>query len=293
MLKKQSPKISVIIPVYNVERYLAQCLENVIYQTCKNLEIIVVDDGATDNSAEVYSYYAKLDKRIKIIKQTNMGLSVARNTGLTQATGTYIHFMDSDDYLSLDYYEKMLTNMCQTDADMACSGLYSDRVQSFLLDNNVILTTLEDKLRLNKMGSGVCKYLYRTAFLRKHELQFEFGRLAEDIFFTIQAVYYANKIITVPGVKYYYRYNPVSIMNNNKKAVKLKEDMKHARQLVQSFAEKHNFAQLFKLAKEYDNKTCDKVEYRLFATIPLLKKKVYANKTKYYLFGLIPFLLVD
>ena len=100
-------KISVIVPVYNVEKFLAQCLESLVLQTYKNLEIIIVDDGSSDNSYKIYKKYAKSDSRIQIIKQKNAGVSAARNTGLASATGEYVHFIDSDDYIDIDYYEKI------------------------------------------------------------------------------------------------------------------------------------------------------------------------------------------
>ena len=289
-MSKISYKISVIIPVYNVERYLAQCLESVIYQTYKNLEIIIIDDGSTDNSKEIYCRYAKQDKRIKIIKQKNAGQSAARNVGLRRVAGKFIHFMDSDDYIDLNYYEKMLENITRTNADMACSSLCGDQLKPVIVNSNVIFNALEDKLRLHKSGGSACKYLYKTAFINKYKLLFEIGRYAEDTIFTMQALYYANKVVTVPGITYHYRYNSSSSSSN---VSKHKRDIKYAAKQIQRFAEKYNFINLLKQETKYESKTCDKIEYKLFAKIPLLKKKIYANKTKYYLFGLIYFLTVD
>ena len=104
-------KISVIVPVYNVEQYLPQCLDSIINQTYKNLEIICVDDGSPDNSGKILDEYAKKDKRIKVIHQENQGVSVARNTGLDNATGKYIGFVDPDDWIEADYYETLTANL--------------------------------------------------------------------------------------------------------------------------------------------------------------------------------------
>lgn len=102
-------KVSIIIPIYNVEQYLAQCLDSVINQTYKNIEIICVNDCSLDNSFRILDEYSKNDKRIKIInRENNGGLSAARNTGLDNASGKYIYFLDSDDWIDLDYIEKML-----------------------------------------------------------------------------------------------------------------------------------------------------------------------------------------
>ncbi|MGN1326481.1 MAG: glycosyltransferase family 2 protein, partial [Clostridia bacterium] len=111
------PKITVIMPVYNVEKYLEEAIDSVIYQTYQNLEIILIDDGSTDNSGNICDEYAKKDSHIKVIHQENKGLSGARNTGLDIATGEYIMFIDSDDIFPKDACEKMLKFMEEKDAD--------------------------------------------------------------------------------------------------------------------------------------------------------------------------------
>ena len=98
--------ISVIIPIYNVEKYLEKCIQSIINQTYRNLEIILVDDGSTDSSGEIADKYKKLDNRVKVIHKINGGLSDARNKGCEIATGEYISFIDSDDYIDLNMYEK-------------------------------------------------------------------------------------------------------------------------------------------------------------------------------------------
>ena len=109
-------KISVIIPIYNVEKYLSRCLESVINQTYKNLEIILVNDGSTDNSSKIIQQY--YDPRIKIINKINGGLSSARNAGLKICTGDYITFVDSDDWIELDMIEFMTKQVCNTNCDL-------------------------------------------------------------------------------------------------------------------------------------------------------------------------------
>ena len=102
-----NPKISIIVPVYNLENYIEKTIEQLISQTYKNLEIILVDDGSTDKSLELCNTFAKRDNRILVVHQENCGVSVARNTGIKHATGEYIGFTDSDDYITLDYAEKL------------------------------------------------------------------------------------------------------------------------------------------------------------------------------------------
>ena len=119
----KQPLISVIIPVYGVEKYISQCLESVINQTYKNLEIIVVNDGTKDRSADIAKEYAAKDSRIKVYDFENGGLSVARNRGLEIATGEYISYLDSDDWLDTKMYETLLEAAMKNDADMVKCGI--------------------------------------------------------------------------------------------------------------------------------------------------------------------------
>ena len=121
--------ISVIIPVYGIEKYIRQCLDSVINQSYKNLEIIVVNDGARDKSAEIAREYAQKDNRIKVYDYENGGLSVARNRGLGHATGDYISFVDGDDWLHPDFYMKLTDALETNHADIAkCSIIETDAV---------------------------------------------------------------------------------------------------------------------------------------------------------------------
>ncbi|MDR1049165.1 MAG: glycosyltransferase, partial [Synergistaceae bacterium] len=139
-------KLSVVIPVYNTEKYLSKCLEHIIHQTYTNLEVIVIDDGSSDNSASIADEYEKRDQRIKVIRQPNSGPSAARNRGLEAATGDYVHFMDSDDFVELDYYEKMLAVAVHTQADIVCGEVVQPGTSLPRFSCTEILTSLEDKI---------------------------------------------------------------------------------------------------------------------------------------------------
>ncbi len=106
------PKISIIVPVYNVENYLKKCLDSIVNQTFKDIEIILINDGSTDNSLNICKEYAKKDHRIRLINKPNGGLSSARNVGIDLSTGEYLGFVDSDDWIALNMYEK-LYNLCK------------------------------------------------------------------------------------------------------------------------------------------------------------------------------------
>ena len=196
--------VSVIIPVYNGEKYIKNCLENVLSQTYKNLEIIVVDDGSTDRSAEIAAGYP-----VKIVAhERNSGLSAARNTGIDNAQGDYIHFMDVDDLLNTDFYKSMVEAIVSTGSDIACSGVIHEqaRYKTQLFRKQKVYTSTKDKLTATYVGKWgyVWRYLYRLDFLRKHNMRFEVGRFVEDLSFSLPSLYFAEKIVTVPGAEYLY-----------------------------------------------------------------------------------------
>ena len=131
--------ISVIVPVYNVEKYLPQCLNSIINQTYKNIEVVLVDDGSTDDSGNICEEYKKNDERIIVVHQKNSGLSAARNVGIEISTGEYITFIDSDDYISPDYIENLYSALEQYSADIAICDLkkVSEKVELWDIDYKV------------------------------------------------------------------------------------------------------------------------------------------------------------
>jgi len=273
----QSMKISVIIPVYNGEKYIAQCIENMLCQTYKNLEIIVIDDGSTDNSAVIAKQYP-----IQLICQENQGLSASRNRGVEVATGEYIHFMDVDDLLNLEYYAHMAEAITITDADMAYGGIINEMQphRTLLYSDRWLLVTTDDKFQFTNVyewGYSV-RYLIKKTFLIEKNLQFEVGKLIEDLPFSIQAVYKANKIVTVPNAIYYYKKRAGTIMTTNDRAAKRKrkEGWIAAKAFRKEFAQQHNLKII--------TMPVQKVQYKILG-IPLFKKIVYNNeKTRWYLF---------
>jgi glycosyltransferase involved in cell wall biosynthesis len=238
-------KISVIIPCYNGEKYIEQCLENVLCQTYKELEIVVINDGSKDNSLQIIEKYSD---RTKIINQENRGLSAARNAGINCATGDYIHFLDVDDLLNLQYYEKMAEAIALTDAEIAVGGVINEgrTKRTIVYDYQNVATIIEDKLTMTKVGQYgyVWRYLFNLNFLKINNLCFEEGRFIEDLAFSLQAVYFAKKIVSVPQAIYTYKLRENSIMGNRDAAFKRKrhEDWLHAKEFRQNFANKHNFS---------------------------------------------------
>ncbi len=119
------PKISIIVPVYNVQKYIRECLESLVNQTFNDIEIIIIDDGSPDESYKIYSEYASRDKRIKVIKKKNAGVSEARNTGISAAVGDYLMFVDSDDWMELDGCEILINEMNRDSCDLVVSDAYT------------------------------------------------------------------------------------------------------------------------------------------------------------------------
>lgn len=236
-------KISVVIPVYNVERYIEQCLSNIIHQTYKNLEIIIVDDGSPDDSSIIYKRYASYDDRIKIIKQKNQGLSCARNTGLKNATGDYIHFIDADDYIDLDYYEKIIEANKNIHADIIATGVKSQNTPNYEVkyDTTCVLKTLTEKfINTNALSNcTVWRYVFNRNFLISNNLFFADGRIFEDILFIPEAIRLSNYVLTVPNTFYHYVYNENSLLNKQY-TPRHREQYKYALEQLQNFINKYN-----------------------------------------------------
>ena len=276
---KKLPKISVIIPVYSGEKYIAQCIENVLYQTYKEIEIIVIDDGSTDNTATIAKQYP-----VQVISQENQGLSASRNRGMEMASGEYIHFMDVDDLLNLEYYANMVEAITLADADMACGGMISEMRPYIngLYSDRLLLIALEDKMSTTNVThlGYVWRYLFKKSFLIEKKLLFEVGQLMEDMPFSLQAVFDANRIVTVPNAVYYYKKREGSIMTINDRAFKRKrkEHWRKTRTFRNMFMQKHSL--------NNNAVALQKIEYK-FLGIPILNKIVYNNhRTRWYLFGL-------
>mgnify|MGYP004514129171 CR=1 FL=1 len=222
------PKVSVIVPIYNVEKYLEQCVDSILEQTLQDIEIILVDDGSPDNCGYVCDCYGERDNRITVIHKENGGLSDARNAGLRVARGEYVLFVDSDDYLCKEAIEILYYYSKYNDLDI----LNFDAI-SFYDDENVVpnINKVNEHNRLNVydgifcgasyLTSVLCNkdyrppvqyYLYRKTFLEARCLEFHKGIVHEDEEFSIIALLYAEKVMHIPCVLYYHRLRDNSIM---------------------------------------------------------------------------------
>ena len=201
------------------ENYLFKCLLSLIRQTLKEIEIICVNDGSTDNSENIIKMFAKEDSRIKLINQENKKQGAARNTGMQVATGEYIGFVDSDDYVDLNYFERLYRTAINYDSDIALATNVRIGKNKFKLRLNLQTvdkyTELQDKLDVCQQWKNECptNKIYRKSYLDANNIQWPEGIYCEDKLFTIKAVYFANAVVTVPDVYYYYFDNPKSTVN--------------------------------------------------------------------------------
>lgn len=203
ILRNKNIKVSVIIPVYNVEKYLRKCLDSVCAQTLEDIEIICVNDCSPDDSIEILKEYASKDNRIKIIDfKENRGVAVARNEAIKIATGEYIGFVDSDDWIDLDFYEKLYKKAKEDNVDLVIGNLLKNNQ-----GKNSFLHNMANRVKQNKIYfSGLfCLGIYSTKLIRENNLSFTEGlKYGEDRLFPILAAYYANKISVVDNAYYYY-----------------------------------------------------------------------------------------
>ncbi len=210
--------ISVIVPVYNVENQLERCLQSLISQTYTQLEIILVDDGSADNSGDMCEKYAAKDSRIKVIHQENKGLSGARNAGLDVATGEYIFFLDSDDYLAITALEKLINQSNRCNADIVACGfahVYDNGTEStFTSSAPAQYSGREAVLQMmttNNICSTAWNKLYKADLWK--DIRFPVGRLHEDEATTYKLLFNANLVAYLPECLYKYYQRDDSIMN--------------------------------------------------------------------------------
>lgn len=214
-----SDLISIIVPVYNVELYISDCLDSLIYQTYKNIEIIIINDGSMDNSINVCKQYSFDDNRIKIISQDNQGLSAARNNGLKHVKGNYFMFVDSDDMLELDCVEKLVNFAKNNDCDFVCCGTtYMSREeyvrkqpkQSKLISNDALIKMCFDEV--NGITHSACGKLFKLELV--NYIHFPVGKLYEDQF-VMYKLMTTFKAGLINGTTYIYRRREESIITSN------------------------------------------------------------------------------
>lgn len=239
-----NPKVSIIIPVYNTEKYLSRCLNSLVKQTLHDIEIICINDGSEDNSLSILENYASSDERIVLIDQKNQGQSVARNRGIEIARGKYIGFVDSDDWVDYNYFEKLYCAAENNNCDIAVAGII--RLSKFnkkiylKFDNEIISQDVNEKFKLCDVPdlSYVVNKIYKREVFINQNFRFEEGRFYEDLILTPQILFYLKALITVPGVYYYYWRRSKSTVTL--RSEKVNKDSVYAHNTAKEFIKKHD-----------------------------------------------------
>lgn len=279
MEEHKNPLISIIVPVYQVKPYIGECVESLLTQTYANLEILLVDDGSTDGSGEICDEYARRDDRIRVIHQTNQGLSAARNTGLDQAAGEYVAFVDSDDVVLSNFIETLYVLLCRYQADIAACAfvrvkmeeLRRGRVESMergpdlaggdkSVNTREICMTSEQMLRqwhgrYKKWETIACNKLYRKRILNgtngNGAIRFPVGRRHEDVMTSHLIAANAACIALTMQELYLYRIREGSITTQTMTAEQRRENLRAQRERMAFFKEKRYWRAYLNLLAGY------------------------------------------
>ena len=284
-------KISVIIPVYNVEKYLEKCLDSIINQTFEDIEIICIDDGSSDSSLEILNQYSNNDKRIIVVSQENLGPSQSRNNGIELAQGDYLTFVDADDWIELDCLEKVYNNAILNGSEVVLFNAIEHRTNNQFhkriylpIDKNVNYDDFvfdynyNKQLVMNNMFV-VWSKLYKTSFLKKHNIQFpNYIRMFEDIPFHIKTMLFAKYVSYLPEILYNYnKLNENSVQTKNNSRLEIFNIIDIVKQLLnENHSQKEfklNFLE-FALLQSYENLKKSSIE---------LKKEYYEMMRSYFL----------
>ena len=241
-MKKQK-LVSIIVPIYNVEKYLSECIDSILRQSYDNLEIILVNDGATDSCGLICDRYACKDKRIVVLHKENGGLSDARNAGLSHAHGKYIAFVDSDDYIEADMISELYNACHNQDADIVVCGrrqVWEDGNSNpmFCVDRLIeysVEQAIEQILLNGTMDSAAWDKLYKSNLF--DNMRYPVGVLHEDVNFTSRLLYKANKVVKIPYIGYNYRMRIGSITKQAFKPQKM--DLYYQTKMLCEFVKSH------------------------------------------------------
>lgn len=275
--------LSVIVPIYNVERYLPRCIDSIIAQTYKNLEIILVDDGSIDKSGQIADFYQKKDNRIKVIHKNNGGLSDARNTGIDNATGDYIAFVDSDDFVEPDIYEKSMEKIKNTNSDVLVFEIardYSDKKSIiYKIEKEEVVDKTIAIIQLNTFKNidySACNKIFRKNLFTR--IRFPLNKKCEDVYTMYKIFYNANKIYLYPYVGYHYCMRQGSITSS----CSINMDFNHAqKEQMKFFKNDPVVADVSKSSYAYSCLTIVNIMISKGISDSVLLKKMRSDSKKY------------
>ena len=288
--------ISIIVPVYNVEDYLDKCINSIINQTYTNIEIIIINDGSTDNSYEICKSYK--DKRIKLYSIKNKGLSGARNYGISKSKGKYLAFVDSDDYIEKDYIEVLYNNLIKEDADLSCCSLYEvfkNEIKNKSKKDKYYVMNSYETIEKTFTDEGLNVYVWNKLYKKElfKNIKFPVNKNSEDIYVMHEIISSCKKIVYESIPKYYYVQRKNSIVNNiNKINIDSIEASLHAvnylknNKELQRYAIKNYLNTRLRYYKKllYSNKEDKTIRNDYLRELKKYKKIPYTKKEKLELF---------
>ena len=280
------PKVSVIVPVYNVEQLLPRCLDSIVAQTLREIEIICVNDGSPDRSIDILNRYAAQDARICVISQENRGLGGARNRGVEAARGEYVLYVDSDDWIDPDYCRALYEAAREADADVACASILKTRPShskwTIHYEDRLEAHTPDDRFRIAHCPPDfyVMNKLMRRDVLLQLGLRFRERVCYEDVEYMMRLLGECGTLVTVPGVVYHYMFNASSI-TKSRQTPKKQRDKYEAHLHFVAYADRIGLH----LAPKYRS-----VTRRLFewCGLTLLKQKECDGVRTWRLFDFLP-----
>ena len=280
------PKVSVIIPVYNTEAFLERCLSSVLGQSLRDIEVICVDDGSTDRSPAILDAWAARDERIRVIHQANGRQGKARNAAMNIARGEYIGMVDSDDYLPVEYFERLYSAATEADADIAICGIVKEKKVAsrtvIAFAERVVEVDAERKMRLCGCPPHFhsVNKLYRRAMIERVALRYAEQVQFEDVMFVTRALCESGTLVTVPDLAYHYVLNPNSTVKSRQTATKQRQKYEAHRDMVAYVA-----ARSIDIPERYKNLT---VKHYSLGGLCLWKIKERGNVRVVRLFDLLP-----
>lgn len=240
MIKKL---ISIVVPVYNVEKYVSKCIESILMQDYVNFELLLVDDGSTDKSGLICEKYKKQDKRIRIFHKENGGLSDARNYGIDRAKGELITFIDSDDTIKTNYLTLLIKALNEEQADIVQANMYTSQSKIKEENRSKRVYSGEEAFEQLMMFKDVKVYawakLYRISLFKENKLKYPIGKIMEDSFTTFKLLLNSNRVVCLNDKLYFYRQRNDSIMNRSFNRKNL--DLLQAPNEISLYLESNNF----------------------------------------------------
>lgn len=227
---KNNPKISVIVPIYNAEKYLHRCIDSILNQTFTDFEVLLINDGSTDSSGSICDEYAKKDSRVRVFHKENGGVSLARNIGIDKALGLWTLFVDSDDWLDLGTFSLIVNENQTANADLYHFGyrqIVKQSSRDFFSKKGDF--SVENFLKLPPVSLCACRYCFKTSIIEKYQLRFLEGiKYCEDQLFTVLYLLCVKRIYSFNEILYFYEINETSVMS---KAVSYESVMDHIKVL--------------------------------------------------------------